>query len=82
MVERSRRSIPGASPGTLDESFDLSVSRIDSAPVRRGDAACFRLGSEGSNPCIREILVADPAVLTSDTDLIHSLAFDWDGRRW
>ncbi len=66
----------------FDESFDLSVSRIDSARVRRGDAACFRLGSEGNNPCIRELLVADPAVLTSDTDLIHSLAFDWDGRLW
>lgn len=66
----------------FDESFDLSIGRIDAERVRSGDAACFALDEKGQNPCVKELAVADPAKLTSNTDLIHSLAFDGEGRLW
>jgi streptogramin lyase len=64
------------------ESFDLSVGRIDVERVLGGDPACTRLAGDGANECIQEISVADPAQHTTGADLVHSLAFDWNGRLW
>jgi len=68
----------------IDESFDFTVDRIDASRVRQGDAACRSLDRYGKNPCVQEVdLEEDASVLsTTDIHLIHTVAFDPEGRLW
>ncbi|HVE82689.1 MAG TPA: hypothetical protein VND93_07565 [Myxococcales bacterium] len=67
----------------IDESFDLTVDRIDADRVRRGDPACQALDASGRNPCVQEVAVGDvTAQSAGGTDLVHTIIFDGTGRLW
>lgn len=64
----------------FNEFFDSTLTRIDAARVRAGDAACFALDGEGRNPCILQSLVVPEADLLNEQ--VHSSAYDREGRLW